>query len=153
MNGIASTDALSVIGFFLTLVSLLGSFFYIHLGDWLREVNALKTKWDLNNEGSQPERRAARRECRYEIGHVDTKTTQLTSRVVSGFIIFIFILGLILWLAQPERDIVWICVAGAGLGFMGTYLGMTCHLLRNGYSTANELQQAVDDFYKKYPND
>jgi len=41
---VASADALSVIGFFLTLVGLLGSFFYIHLGEWLREVIALETK-------------------------------------------------------------------------------------------------------------
>jgi hypothetical protein len=63
----AGADALSVIGFFLTLAGLLGSFFYIHLSDWLREVLALETKWRINAVGDEPDQRAARRECRYEV--------------------------------------------------------------------------------------
>ena len=153
MDAVASANALSVIGFFLTLVSLLGSFFYIHLGDWLREVTALKTKWDLNKEGEQPERCAARRECRYEIGHVDIQTTRLTSQVVTGFVILIFILGLILWVAQPERDVAWICVAVAGAGFIAIYLGMINHLWQSGSSTARELQKAVDDYFNQHPDE
>jgi len=72
-----STEALSVIGFFLTLVSLLGSFFYIHLSDWLREVVALEAKWDVNKIGT--DRDDAQIECRYEAEKAASWATPLTS--------------------------------------------------------------------------
>ena len=148
----ASTDALSVIGFFLTLVSLLGSFFYIHLSDWLREVIAMETKWDINKDGQQVERIAARRECRYEIGHVAIPTTVLTSLVVTGFVIFIFVLGANLWWAQQETSAAWTYIGLAGVGFMGIYLGMTIFLLGLGCFKARRLHNAVLKFFADHPN-
>lgn len=145
---VASTDALSIIGFFLTLVSLLGSFFYIHLSDWLREVIALETKWDINKIGD--ERRAARLECRYEIEHVATRTTLLTSAVVTAFVIFIFVLGLFLWLAQPEKSTAWTYIGLAGLGFMIIYLSMIFCLLWSGCRKARKLRSTVLDYFKSH---
>lgn len=147
---VASNDALSIIGFFLTLVGLLGSFFYIHLGEWLREVIALETKWDINRIGDEDYQKAARFECRYEIEHIATKTTKITSAVITIFIIFIFILGLLLWVTQPEKTAAWTYVGLAGLGFLLIYLCMTGYLLKNGLDKANKLRNNVDEYFRTH---
>ncbi len=146
---VASTDALSVIGFFLTLVGLLGSFFYIHLSDWLREVIALETKWRINAVGDETDQRAGRRECRYEVEQVANWTTLLTSLVVSAFVIFVFVLALILWRAQPEKDAAWIYIGYAGAGFMAIYAVMTGYFLVRGYIKARRLFSTVREYFEK----
>ncbi len=145
----AGADALSVIGFFLTLVGLLGSFFYIHLSDWLREVIALETKWRINAVGDDTDQRAARRECRYEVEQIAGWTTLLTSLVVTVFVAFIFVLAVILWRAQPEKSAAWIYIGWAGAGFMLIYLGMTVYLLSRGYVKARRLYSTVRAYFDK----
>lgn len=134
---VASADALSVIGFFLTLVSLLGSFFYIHLGDWLREVIALDTKWRINTNGD--DRYDAQLECRYEIEQIANWTTLVMSIVVTGFVVFIFYLGSQLWLAEPDKNIAWMYVGQAGPGFFIIYIVVIASLLSYGYCKARKL--------------
>jgi len=146
---IAGSDALAVIGFFLTLVGLLGSFFYIHLSDWLREVIALETKWRINSVGDEPDQRADRRECRYEVEQAANWTTLLTSLVVTAFVIFIFILAQSLWRAQPERTAAWNDIGWAGAGFMVIYLGMTGYLLIRGYVKARRLHSTVRVYFER----
>jgi|GEM_PF-1107304 len=146
---VASTDALSVIGFFLTLVSLLGSFFYIHLSDWLRDVIALETKWHFNEFGDEADQKAARRECRYEVEQAAGMTTLLTSLVVTAFVIFIFVLGVLLWQAQPEKSVAWTYIGLAGAGFMVIYIGMTIYLLGSGYRKARRLRSTVRTHFPK----
>jgi hypothetical protein len=147
---LTSTDALSVIGFFLTLVGLLGSFFYIHLSDWLREVIALETKWRINRAGD--DKKAVRRECRYEIEQVANWTTLLTSVMVTTFVILVFVLGALLWLAQPEKNAAWTYIGLAGAGFMTIYLVMICYLLGSGYVKARRLYSTVLDYFKQHPD-
>lgn len=146
---VASTDALSVIGFFLTLVGLLGSFFYIHLSDWLREVLALEIKWRINSVGDEPDQRAARRECRYEVEQAANWTTLLTSLVVSIFVVFIFVLALNLWRAQPERSTAWNYIGYGGAAFMAIYAGMTGYLLIRGYIKARRLYSTIRVYFDK----
>jgi hypothetical protein len=147
---VASADALSVIGFFLTLVGLLGSFFYIHLGEWLREVIALETKWDINRKGDEDYQKAGRFECRYEIDHIATGITKLTSAVITGFVMFIFVLGLLTWVAQPGKDAAWTYIGVAGLGFIIIYLSMTYYLLKNGLRKESKLRSDLDEYYKTH---
>jgi hypothetical protein len=134
---VAAADALQVIGFFLTLVGLLGSFFYIHLSDWLRDVMALATKWRFYKDAD--DRWDAKLECRYEIEQVANWTTLITSLFVSAFVFFIFYLGLQLWLAQPSKDVAWTYVAWAGCSFLTIYVVMTGYLLSRGYLKARTL--------------
>jgi hypothetical protein len=148
---LASTDALSVIGFFLTLVSLLGMFFYIHLSDWLRNVIALKTKWRFHEGFDLNKQYNAILQCRYEIEQVANWTTLLTSIVVSAFVVFIFYLGAQLWLAQPEKDVAWTYVGWAGVGFFVIYIVMTVYLLLRGYWTARTLLKRAKEKFKEQP--
>jgi hypothetical protein len=36
---------LSIVGFYLSLISLLGSLFFIHLGNWYKDINTTEQKW------------------------------------------------------------------------------------------------------------
>ncbi len=149
MNLSTPADTLSVIGFFLTLVGLLGSFFYIHLADWLREVLTLETKWQVNQFGDEDDQKAARRACRYEVVQLANWTTLVTSLAVSGFLLLIFILGTILWAAAGDKSLAWAFIGWAGLVFMLIYLGMTIAMLVLGYRKARQVQIEVGEYFKK----
>ena len=146
------SDSLSVIGFFLTLFGLLGSFFAIHLSDWYRDVQALATKWDINKRGDSDEYRTGRRECRYEIERVGGKTTLITSLVISAFLLLVFGLSVALWRAESQHNAVWWAVGVAGLGFLAIYLGMTIGFLAAGYRTVRQVRREIAErFAKKQP--
>ena len=144
MSSPGSANALSVIGYFLTLVGLLGSFFYIHLSDWYRDVIALVTKWEINKYGDDPDLKAGRRECRYEIQKVSSWSILLSSYVVTAFIALLFGLSVIMWLAEPQRSDAWIYIGIAGIAFVSIYLGMTIGLLISGYKKALRLRKEIE---------
>lgn len=143
MQSPESVDALSIIGFFLTLVGLLGSFFYIHLSDWYREVLALEVKWEIYRVGDLPEEKQARKECRYEIIKIGNWTVLSTSIVVTIFILFMAILSGIIWVTEPNKTGVWNYIGIAGLAFLVIYLGMTTLFLVSGYRKTSALQHQI----------
>lgn len=143
MAGVQSSDALSVISFFLTLVGLLGTFFYIHLAEWYRDVLALETKWEVNKSGDDPDQKAARRECRYEAVQMASWSTLVTSIVITVFIGLVAALSILLWWTAPAKSDAWTYIAMAGLGFLAAYLGMTISLLVLGYRKAHKVKRLV----------
>jgi hypothetical protein len=48
---LTSPDVTATIGFMLTLVGLIGTFFYVQLSNWLREILELNSKYELNRVG------------------------------------------------------------------------------------------------------
>jgi hypothetical protein len=52
------TDAnpLTLVGLVLTLASLVGSFFYIQLSQWLRDLLAVAAKIELYSHGDNPDK-------------------------------------------------------------------------------------------------
>ena len=138
-----STDALSIIGFFLTLAGLLGSFFYIHLSDWYRDVSVLEVKWKINRFGDEPDKKAARRECRYEVEKISSWTILLTTGVVTSFILFVAILSTILWQSEPDKNQAWLFIGLAGLAFLAVYLATTAYFIYAGYKKATNLKQQI----------
>ena len=51
MPVVTLVNPLSMVGLMLTLAGLVGTFFYIQLSGWLRDVQALHAKIDLNKLG------------------------------------------------------------------------------------------------------
>ena len=143
MSPYQPSDALTIIGFFLTLIGLLGSFFFVHLSDWYREVVALVTKWRVNRNGDAPDQKAGRRECRYEVEQLANCVTLITSLSVTSFVLFVFLLSLALWIAEPQRSDAWVYIGLAGLAFIVLYLGMAIGLLAVGYSKATKLRREI----------
>ena len=87
-------NPLSMVGLMLTLASLLGSFFYIQLSQWLRDVMALSTKIEMAELGNQEENKKAVRECRIEQTRLSSWHTYVVNLVVIGFVWFILETGL-----------------------------------------------------------
>lgn len=89
----APVNPLSMVGLMLTLASLVGSFFYIQLSQWLRDVQALGAKIELYKLGNQDENKKAIRECRIEQARLSSWHTFLVYVVVIGFVWFILQTG------------------------------------------------------------
>jgi hypothetical protein len=80
-------NPLSVVGLMLTLSSLLGSFFYLQLSAWVRDILALKSKSDLNNIAGTNDEKKAMRECAVELDKLFNWPTYLVNGVVICFVI------------------------------------------------------------------
>jgi hypothetical protein len=80
---------ITAIGTFLTLVSLLGAFFYVHLTNWLRDLLALRAKFELNAGGNTAPEEQALRECRYILHGLYNVLPGLITCAVSVFIAFV----------------------------------------------------------------
>ena len=86
-------NPLSMVGLMLTLASLVGSFFYIQLSGWLRDVEALRAKIKLNKFGTQDDNKKAIRECRVEQARLAAWHTIVVNIAVIGFVWFILQVG------------------------------------------------------------
>jgi hypothetical protein len=139
MTPLPTSDVLSILGFFLTLIGLIGSFFYIHLSDWYREVLALETKWAINKTGDEADQKAARRECRFEVKKTAGWTTLWTSVVLTAFILLVFILSLLIWVNQAAKTFELNYIGIAGASFLIIYLGMTAFFIISGYKKARKI--------------
>jgi hypothetical protein len=82
-------SSLTIIGFLFTLISLLGSFFYIQISNWYSEVLELNKKYEENKEKTNAEMKDAIRECRYEYKKLFNFVPVITTIAISGFLIFI----------------------------------------------------------------
>lgn len=88
------SNPLLTVGLVLTLASLLGSFFYLQLSQWLRDVLALRQKAELNRlQGTEPEKRAIV-ECRVEFQRLSTWHSYTVNIIVISFVLFMLLLGL-----------------------------------------------------------
>ncbi len=81
------SNALSVIGFFFTLVSLLGSFFYIHLATWYRDIIDLDFRYKQNEEGANDQQKDEIRQCRYDYKKLFSNVPIYTSIILTLFVI------------------------------------------------------------------
>jgi hypothetical protein len=75
--------SLSVLGMFLTLIGLLGSFFNLHLATWYRDVLAARTAWQIADASSNDD---AKRDAASVLKGVSIWVPVLTSTAISVFI-------------------------------------------------------------------
>ncbi len=89
----APMNPLSMVGLMLTLAGLVGSFFYIQLSTWLRDVQALSTKIELWTLGQTDDREKAIRECKIEQARLASWHTLVVNVAVIWFVWFILQVG------------------------------------------------------------
>ena len=87
-------NPLSVVGLMLTLASLLGSFFYLQLSQWLRDILALRQKVHLNKAQGEEGQKKAIVECRVEFRRLSSWHSYAVNIVVILFVLFVLWLGL-----------------------------------------------------------
>jgi hypothetical protein len=134
----------SIIGIFLTLVGLLGSFFYIHLSSWFRDLIALQNKWELNKIGGTPEEIEAQRECRYALRGLYNYVPGLVAGVITLFIGLVsgFILNYLfsIEVSGPLSSVLWVVF----LAFLATYFTLTLYFLIAGYRTGARINAEIE---------
>jgi hypothetical protein len=91
---VTPANPLTVVGLMLTLASLLGSFFYLQLSQWLRDLLALRQKVELNKLQGDDNQRKAIVECRVEFRRLSSWHSYAVNIVVTGFVVFVLGLGL-----------------------------------------------------------
>jgi hypothetical protein len=144
MGHISEDSAVAAISIFLTLVGLIGTFFYIHLSSWLSDLLQLKSKWDLNATGESPERKEARLECRYEIKRLLNHIPILVSVVTTGFLIFISEIARRMSLEIVSEPASFWYYKIAYKTFLIVYLILTAYLLIFGYVVGCRLKRKME---------
>jgi hypothetical protein len=87
MNEIPA-QTIATIGVFLTLTSLLGTFFYVQLSTWVRDIISLRAKYSLNRGINTEAGRTATREGQYALSGLLNPIPLITSLAISAFIGF-----------------------------------------------------------------
>ncbi|HMG36312.1 MAG TPA: hypothetical protein VKM94_20405 [Blastocatellia bacterium] len=140
---ITPSDVTAAIGFMLTLVSLIGTYFYVHLSNWLREILELRMKYELNSVGDTEPRKQGRLECRYQLRRLFNHVTLLVSLVISFFILFVVqVARRLVAASQPEPAAVSYYKAAATV-FLIIYFGLTTYMLILGYLVALSVRRKL----------
>jgi hypothetical protein len=143
MTPVLASQNIAAIGTFLTLTSLLGTFFYVQLSTWLRDLIVLKAKFDLNADGNLPDETKAVREVRYALPGVYNTLPILVAAAITGFIAFAA------WNAfailQPFRgqDQIADRLAAALCVFLTIYVVLIIYLLIRGYVIGAEISRRL----------
>ena len=121
----------SIIAIYLSLIGILGTFFYIHLSGWLQNLFMLKAKVQINKLQTDADQSKAIRECKYEIKGLLTHIPFLIAVIISLFI------GL-LWkdssyLLSTNSDDLALHLRVILDVFIVVYFTLTSYLLLHGY--------------------
>ena len=135
-------QSIATIATFLTLTSLLGTFFQVQLATWLRDLMTLKSKYELN-AGDNPtaDEIKALRECAYTLSGLYNKVPALTAGAITLFIAITasqaFAILSTSWSTDPLASRI-----GLVLGsFLAIYLMLGGYLMWRGYAIGRELHR------------
>jgi len=135
-------NPLSVVGLLLTLSSLLGSFFYLQLSAWVRDILALRSKCDLNKFAGTNDEKKAMRECAVEIDRLLNWPTYLVNVVVIVFVLIITIEALVM-LRAANADPLYPPIHDAFYLFLGVFIVLSLTLMIHGSSQGNFVRKEV----------
>ncbi len=121
-------DALALSGFLLTLAGLIGSFFAIHISEWLRDILAISTKAERYKFNSSQEETRALYDIEYEVERLRNNVIYIVSFVVVAFMIVCVIAILFLicmaWDNSSAAKVILTATVLFGVTFSGLYLFM-----------------------------
>ena len=139
----SAVNPLTMVSLMLTLAGLLGSFFYIQLSQWLRDLMALERKSDLNRfAGSESEKRALL-ECRVEYRKLVSWPTAVVNLSVILFVLFV--LGnALLMIRSATADPLYPNIAVALWVFLGLFVVLSFGLLWLGRRSAAATRGILD---------
>jgi hypothetical protein len=124
-------NSYSVIGLYLTLAGLLGTFFYVHLSGWLQDLLKLHSKWDINKLATDEGQKSALRECRFELKGLFNHVPFTAAFIVSMFI-FVLSKDAVELLSQAPNDMLANRLGNMLTWFLWFYYILTGYLLLHG---------------------
>jgi hypothetical protein len=139
-----TSEVSSSIGFFLTLIGLMSTFFYIHLSNWFRDILELKSKFEQSSVGNDDRKTNAIIECSFEIKKLFNHVPLLVSIIISGFILLLTILAFRMINSFDPRPLVFDYYEIAISWFVFGYLSLTLYFLSHGYFLALRLKNDIN---------
>lgn len=137
-----NANPLSIVSLMLTLAGLVGTFFNIQLGQWLRDLVALHQKVELNRfQGTEPEQRAIV-ECKIELRRLANWQTYVGNVLVLGFVLFVLIDGLVM-IAGAHAEPTYPYVRLALWVFLVFFFFWSLVLINGGWRTQKQIKQAL----------
>lgn len=143
-QSVSGPEVTTAIGFFLTLVGLLGTFFYVHLSNWLREILELKAKYDLNSKGDSEDRRKAVLECRFQLKRLRNHIPVLVALLISTFLGVVTYSAAQLIRSLDPRPLLMTYYLRIGTVFLLIYAALTLYFLIHGYLVANRIKEGLN---------
>jgi hypothetical protein len=137
-----NTNPLTTVGLMLTLASLVGSFFYIQLSQWLRDLLALGQKVELNKRQGDEAQKRAIVECRVDYRRLANWYTYAVNLVVIGFVIFVVVIGLLM-IGHATGDPMEPYIRTALIVFLILFVVLACGLLAVGFSNARAVKKQL----------
>ncbi|WP_122467908.1 hypothetical protein [Brevundimonas lutea] len=136
---VLTSQEIGTLGFFLSLISLLGSFFYVQLSNWLRDLIAAEALFEGNKVGGDETEKTVLRQLKYSIRGQYNLVPLLTSLAVSAFILLISgVIFSILRRALPTDYLAQNLLLALG-GFLTIYVVLTGYLLGRGYAIGRKV--------------
>lgn len=133
----------STISILLSLASLLGSFFYIQLSNWLRDLITLKAKFDYAEKGQEQDDLKARYEVRYALSGLYNRLPFGMWAVITTFIAVVSACALMSLLPAFCRDPLAARLTVSFGVFLLIYLGVSGFLLVRGYQIGRQLRANI----------
>jgi len=140
-------DVLSAVGILLSLASLIGTFFYIRLGDLVRDTEALKTRWRLykSEPGDSDSARVGRNECRATLDGMQNPSSVLLIVIPSLSVVVMLAASMIILSITPWTQL----TRALGITVV-VFLVVFCTLTSMLYSTAMKNLTTIRAAVKEY---
>ncbi len=136
-------EALSISGFLLTLAGFIGSFFAIHISEWLRDILAIATKAERYKHNTSQEETRALYDIEYEVERLKNNVIYIVSFVVIFFmsvcVLAILYLVFSAWDGSVGAQVVLIATSIFGAAFLVLYL----FILNWGRSAISRVSETV----------
>lgn len=137
-------EQLNLIGLLLTLVSLLGTFFYIHLSTWFSKTMELKLNYEQNKRGNNEEQKQALRDCRFQLLGVYNHVPALVFFVISLFIGVVVVISASYLIPNYAKNDVARSLFWAGCTFTFIYISLSLYFLLRGYKIGRYLDKELN---------
>ncbi len=129
----------SILGFYLSLVSLLGSFFYVHLANWFDDIKRTEQKWDLAKDRAESYTQQV--ECYAESRTQRSPTPLIGFGLLTGFMLVLSAAAVLLHNRLPDgSNIGWYLYGPGGL-FLVAFVVVSAVYLRQGRKKAKRVNE------------
>ncbi len=139
----SDVNPLSIVGLLLTLASIIGTFFYLQLSQWLRDLLALDQKVLLSRDLSTPDQQdRVQFESRVELKRLDNVPTTIVNGTVIAFVVFVWVLSLTM-IQSASADPSFVFVLAGLIGFISVFAALVWVLLTQGVACVRRLRTAL----------
>jgi len=138
---ISPENVISIAGLYLALIGLLGSYFFVSLGQWLNGVFATQSKWRILKGRPDPGVWEKKLECYFESRQSASPATWVAWAAVTLFqlVLFFFIYRLYCNSSQASASVIGFYVVLPCAIFLGVYLLLSIAMLVIGYGKAKSV--------------